>query len=86
MKALSYIFPVLYLVFTSGFGQGIHLFWLSSSGMALAVNFALRKTLIGKALGTLPFKKEDEFVVPTTFSTKAKSLKALKDAHKKKHD
>jgi membrane protein insertase Oxa1/YidC/SpoIIIJ len=87
MKVMTYIFPVVYLIFTHSFGQGLHLFWLASSAMALVVNFALRKSVIGKALGTIPAKPLDSVVIPqTTFTTKSRSLKKLKQEHKKKHD
>lgn len=75
LKFLSYAFPIAYLPLTYSFGQGLHLFWFSSATVAIAVNYALRKTAIGVALG-IPAKKKPTDVTPVaTFSSRQDAVR-----------
>ncbi len=90
MKAISYVLPLGYLVFTMSFSQGMHLFWLSGSLAAIAANLIIRKTPVGAMLGV---KKPKSQIVPVAvpptavFATRqaAKSAKQMAKEHAAKH-
>jgi hypothetical protein len=80
MRVLTVGFPLLYLPLTYGFGQGLHLFWLSGSVMAITVNFVLRKTAIGVALGIPKVVPPAQAPLPMTFTTRHDAVQGLSPA------
>lgn len=95
-SVLGYVFPALYLPLTYSFGQGLHLFWLSSSVVAIAINYALRKTALGVALGIPKATRGLAAAVPptpaVTFTSKQEAIRAginparLAKMSREKHD
>merc|ERR1711916_215365 len=76
MRALAFVFPILYIPLTMGFGQGLHLFWFTGAAGAISVNYVLRFTAFGRMLGVPPPSGKIVQAEPAVFTSKRASKSA----------